>query len=82
MVRADNTFSLKTIRFEPPADLHGRQIQLRFDRKNFNPEKVIVYYKNTRIGPARPVDFVANDRPPRPLAAGSTPTDSLNTVNP
>jgi len=75
LVRADNTFSLKTIRFEPPADLHGRQIQLRFDRKNFNPEKVIVYYKNTRIGPARPVDFVANDRFPRKAAVCNPQTN-------
>jgi len=64
LVRADNTFSLKNIRFEPPADLHGRQIQVRFDRKNFGSDKVIVYYKNNRIGPARPVDFTANDRAP------------------
>jgi transposase InsO family protein len=64
LVRADNTFSLKNIRFEPPADLHNRQIQVRFDRKNFAADKVIVYYKNQRIGPAHPVDFTANDRPP------------------
>jgi transposase InsO family protein len=62
LVRADNTCSLKNIRFEPPADLHGRQIQVRFDRKNFGSDKVIVYYKGQRIGPARPVDFTANDR--------------------
>lgn len=64
MVRADNTFSLKNIRFEPPADLHGRQIQVRYDRKNFGSFHVIVYYKDQRIGPARPVDFTANDRAP------------------
>jgi putative transposase len=62
LVRADNTFSLKNIRFEPPADLHGRQIQVRFDRKNFGSDKVMVYYKGQRIGTARPVDFTANDR--------------------
>ena len=65
LVRADNTFSLRNIRCEPPADLHGRQIQVRFDRKNFGSDKVIVYYKDIRIGPARPLDFTANDRPPR-----------------
>jgi len=64
LVRADNTFSLKKIRFEPPADLHDRQIQVRFDRKNFSPDRVVVYYKAQRIGPARPVDFTANDRFP------------------
>jgi transposase InsO family protein len=63
-VRADNTFSLRNIRLEPPAGLHGRQIQVRYDRKNFGANQVIVYYKQQRIGPARPVDFVANDRFP------------------
>jgi transposase InsO family protein len=66
LVRADNTFSLRNIRFEPPADLHGRQIQVRFDRKNFGSDKVVVYYKSQRIGPARPVDFTGNDRFPNP----------------
>lgn len=64
LVRADNTFSLRNIRFEPPAELHNRHIQVRFDRKNFDPRKVIVYYKGRRIGSARPADFVANDRAP------------------
>lgn len=63
-VRADNTFSLKNIRFEPPVELHGRQIRVRFDRKNFGANKVVVYYKDQRLGPARPVDFAANDRFP------------------
>jgi transposase InsO family protein len=64
LVRADNTFSLRNIRFEPPVELHGRQIRVRFDRKNFGANKVVVYYKDQRIGPARPVDFAANDRFP------------------
>jgi transposase InsO family protein len=69
IVRADNTFSLRNIRFEPPADLHNRQVKVRFDRKSFDPARVIVYYKDQRIGLARPVDFVANDRPPRQLTS-------------
>lgn len=64
LVRADNTFSLKRIRFEPPAALHGRRIQVRFDRKFFSPDAVVVYYKDQRIGRASPVDFIANDRFP------------------
>lgn len=77
-VRSDNTFPLKTIRFETPAALANRKIQVRFDRKNFDPAKVIVYYKGERIGPARPVDLIANDRPPRtdpPTAPQPTPPD-------
>jgi putative transposase len=76
-VRADNTFPLRNIRFEAPADLANRKIKVRFDRKNFDPQRIIVYYKDQRIGPARPVDFVANDRPPRPPAAAET-----NSANP
>lgn len=75
-VRADNTFPLKNIRFETPADLANRKIQVRFDRKNFAPNKVIVYYQGQRIGPARPVDLIANDRPPRQPAPNETNTDT------
>jgi len=78
LVRADNTFSLKNIRFEPPADLHNRQIQVRFDRKNFGSDRVIVYYKDNRIGPARPVDFTANDRAPKPHGTEESPEHNIN----
>jgi len=63
-VKADNTFSLKNIRFEAPADLHLREIKVRFDRNNFGSDQVVVYYKGQRIGRARPVDLIANDRHP------------------
>lgn len=61
-VRADNTFTLQKIRYEAPTDLHSRKIKVRFDR--FNITTVIVYYKGHRIGVARPLDMVANDRKP------------------
>lgn len=61
-VLADNTFSLKNTRFEAPRDLRNRKVQVRFDRLNF--DRAIVYYKGERMGEARPVDFVANDRKP------------------
>ncbi len=61
-VKADNTFSLKNIRYEAPRDLREKQIQVRFERLNLN--RVIVYYKSQRMGEARPVDFYANDRQP------------------
>lgn len=61
-VLADNTFSLKNTRFEAPRDLRNRKVQIRFDRLHF--ERAIVYYKGERMGEARPVDFVANDRKP------------------
>ena len=62
-VLADNTFSLKNTRFEAPRDLRGR-VQIRFDRLKF--DRAIVYFKGERMGEARPVDFVANDRKPIP----------------
>lgn len=61
-VLADNTFSLKNTRFEAPRDLRNRKVQIRFDRLKF--ERAIVYFKGERMGEARPVDFVANDRKP------------------
>ena len=35
-------------------------IQVRFNRHA--PARVVVYYKGERMGEARPVDFVGNDR--------------------
>lgn len=62
-VLADNTFSFKRVRYEAPRDLRSRKIQVRYDRINF--DRVIVYFKGERIGQARPVDFIANDRKPK-----------------
>jgi putative transposase len=61
-VLADNTFSLKRIRFEAPRDLRNRKIQVRFDRQNFG--RAIAFFKGERMGEAKPVDFVGNDRKP------------------
>jgi putative transposase len=70
-VLADNTFSLKNTRFEAPRDLRNRKVQVRFDRLHF--DRAIVYFKGERMGEARPVDFVANDRKPskKPPATAS-----------
>ena len=57
-VKKDNTFSFDTIRYEAPADLRGKRITLRFNRAKKNP--VIVYYKNQRMGEAKPLDLNAN----------------------
>ena len=66
-VRADNTFPLNSVRYEAPADLHSRKIQVRFNRHEPKAGPVIVYYNGHRIGAARPVDFIANDRAPQQL---------------
>jgi len=73
---ADNTFSLHNVRFEAPRGLHSRTIQVRYRRApkksgtgstggSNAPElgRVVVFYKGERMGQARPVDFLANDRP-------------------
>ena len=71
-VKADNTFSLKTVRFEAPADFRNRKIQVRFDRFNFT--RVVVYYKTQRCGVARPLNLLDNDRPPSPPDEDQPPT--------
>ena len=63
-VRADNTFSFKSLRFEAPRHLPERTIQVRFQRKD-PTARLIVYYKGERMGQARLLDPVANDRPAR-----------------
>jgi len=66
-VLADNTFRLNSTRYEAPADLHSRKIQVRFNRHDSGKSPVIVYYKGHRIGAATPLDFTANDRAPQQL---------------
>jgi len=64
-VRTDNTFSFKSLRFESPRHLPDRTIQVRFQR--FRPtQRVVVYYKGERMGEARVLNPVANDRKPNP----------------
>lgn len=63
-VRTDNTFSFKALRFEAPRHLPDRTIQVRFRRKD-PTARVVVFYKGQRMGQARLLDPVANDRPPQ-----------------
>jgi transposase InsO family protein len=74
-VRADNTFSFKSIRFEAPRHLPDRTLQIRFQRKA-PASRVIVYYKGERMGEAKPLDPVANDR--KPSSAKENPTPQEN----
>jgi hypothetical protein len=73
-VRADNTFSFKSLRFEAPRHLPDRTIHIRFQRKDPGG-RVVVYYKGERMGEARRLDPLANDRKPltTPHSAPSTP---------
>ena len=54
-----NTFSFHGTTYEAPVLLAGKKIHIRFDR-NKDDSPVIVYYKNERMGEAKPVDYVSN----------------------
>lgn len=57
-VKKDNTFSFKNIRYETATDLRDKTIQIRYNRHNM--DKVIIYYKNRRIGYAKELDLIHN----------------------
>jgi putative transposase len=62
-VRIDNTFSFKSRRYEAPRDLRGRSVAVRHDPGD--PEApLVVYLGSERLGEARPLDLVLNDRAP------------------
>ena len=63
LVRADNTFSFKAVRFEAPRHLPDRTVQVRFERRH-PTRRLVVYYKGERMGEARPLNMLANDRKP------------------
>ena len=64
VVRAANTFSFKSKQYETPRHLANLKIQVRYQRSNPH-NKVIVFYKGDRMGEARPLDPIANDKKPR-----------------
>ncbi|MBC8010673.1 MAG: transposase, partial [Burkholderiales bacterium] len=73
-VRTDNTFSFSGLRFEAPRHLPNSVIQVRFERKRA-AQRVIVYYKGERMGSARLLDLVGNDR--KPAGGQRVPTTSI-----
>ena len=73
-VRADNTFSFKSMRWEAPRHLPDRTIHIRFQRKD-PAGRVVVFYKGERMGEARRLDPIANDRKPlSPSTINSQPS--------
>jgi transposase InsO family protein len=70
-VRKDNTFSLNAIRYEAPRDLRQKTVQVRYDRNR--RDKIVVHYKDERLGEARPLDPTSNDRFARRAAQGGLP---------
>ena len=59
-VKKDNTFSFNKIRYEPCTDLRDKKITIRFNRNRI--DKVIVYYKNHRIGEAQKLNLILNSK--------------------
>jgi transposase InsO family protein len=59
-VKKDNTFSFKNVRYEAPADLRTKTINIRFNRSRL--DRVIVYYRNIRAGQAQVLDLIANSK--------------------
>lgn len=57
-VKKDNTFSFGGNRFEAPATLHDKEVNIRFDRSR--KDRLVVYYKAQRMGEAKLLDAVAN----------------------
>jgi hypothetical protein len=64
----------KSLRFEAPRHLPDRTIQIRFQRSQ-PIARVVVYYKGERMGEARLLDAVANDR--KPSSLNSQPSAQL-----
>ena len=64
-VKKDNTFSFKNVRYETPVDLREKEIQLRYERSSCS--RVVIYYKDQRMGEARPLDLIANGQRHRHL---------------
>ncbi len=52
-----NVFSIHAKRYECPADLRSQTIQVRYDKR---AETILVYYRDKRMGEAKPLDLIAN----------------------
>ncbi len=64
-VRADNTFSYDSIRYEAPRDLRNTTITIRHHRPGAaHGCPPVVYQNGERLGEAVKLDMVANDRMP------------------
>jgi len=59
-VKKDNTFSVDNVRYEAPADLRDKKIVIRYDR--LRKDRIIVFYKNQRIGEATLLNLITNGK--------------------
>jgi len=58
-----NTLSIFAQKYECPVDLRGKTVQVRFDRNQRN--RLIIYYKDQRMGQASLLNPVFNAKQPR-----------------
>jgi transposase InsO family protein len=87
-VKADNTFSFGGRRYEAPRDVRSREIVVRHDPPD-PAAPLVVYLGADRLGEARPLDPIFNDRAPRGAsereserAKGPTPATNHETIGP
>ena len=62
-MKADNTFSFAGRRHEAPRDVRSREIVVRHDPAD-PAAPLVVYLGPDRLGEARPMDPIGNDRAP------------------
>ncbi len=73
-VRADNTFSLYNTLYEAPRDLRNRSVTVRYSRfHNLTTLVPVAYADDERLGEARPLERVDNDR--KPLGPDTRPLE-------
>ena len=75
-VTKTNTFSLHNIIFECPADMREKIIEVRFEA--INKKKVVVYYKEKRVGPANIVNLNLNATLKREIKKNNLPLKKEN----
>lgn len=79
-VKKDNTFSFQGKRYEAPVDLREKLIQIRFERSSC--QRIVIYYKDQRLGEAKPLDLIANGLIKRmPLAEPKLAEHRINQNN-
>jgi len=60
-----NVFSINNDKYECPVDLRGKTIQVRYDRRD--KHHFIVYFNDTRMGEALPLNLYHNAQVPRDI---------------
>lgn len=70
VVKADNTFRFAGLRYEAPRDVRSRTITVRHDPLD-RAAPIVVYLGTDRLGQARPLNAIANDRAPHTPRGGA-----------